>query len=594
MRTGQAFLALAIFLAFHLAVVGQALPKDLPKDSPRGPEQGPSESIPPKPQPAEKSPATITLTGKLTNANGGPISNASVTVALWDLLPQAITDNQGLFLFDELYAKLTNHARKPISGAKVTLLPLKAQVLDTNPQGIFRIKGLSGIIKKPGGEAIPEATVAVAPPIVRTGITDKDGKFTIEAVKPGPADITFHAYGFDDLIERGVPLSGHLTLNRTLREKSTGWWLLVLFVPAILGMFVSAYIRSREAKSGKTVNRFWMAGIYGAFWFVALLIPLLISGITKYEFLYPSLNFEFYVPLLGFLGALLYVLDLSRKGLEEINKEEEFQQRIILGPYVAIVMVVLFGKDLGIVDITSPIGRAAIAFLSGLLVVAVFQRIVEKGQEMLGEWRERSASYYVQSEIAKTFNLSREEDLKLRKGGIRYLSQLDEYKEDKLIEKVKEAGFDVTLAVALKKELAKKRIHLEIMKDFNIGAQESEKLQQAGVYNLIQLRDLDDNELKEMAQKVNFNETLIITLKKEYDKRQLQYEKPREEEKCRLQAAIGNMVWARLESLNVKTIEDFSHLSDKALDEVGKDQPEIDKEDLKQLRDKAKKFGLMQ
>ena len=54
------------------------------------------------------------------------------------------------------------------------------------------------------------------------------------------------------------------------------------------------------------------------------------------------------------------------------------------------------------------------------------------------------------------------------------------------------------------------------------------------------------------------------------------------------------MVWGRLESLNVKTIEDFSHLSDGALDAIEKTEPEINKEDLIKLRDKAKKFGLMQ
>jgi hypothetical protein len=591
MRTGRALLGLVIFLVFPLAIIGHAWPNDLPQVPPKVKKQPPN----PTPQPQDKqSPATIILDGKLTNANNEPISNARVTVALWSTIPKVVSDAQGRFSLEKLFGKLTNHKGEPIPGAKVTLPASKAQNRDTDPQGIFKLKTISGTVQKSDGEAIANTTVAIVPPVCRTGITNRDGEFTIEAVKPGPADITFKAFGYDDLIEKGVPLAQNMTLNRTLREKSTGWWLLILFIPAIVGMALSALIGTLEAGYGCCINRFWMAAIYGAIWFAVLFIPLKMDGISKYEFLYPSLTFEFYVPLLGFLGALLYVLDLSRKGQEEINKEAEFQQRIILGPYVAIIMVVLFGKDLGIVDITSPIGRATIAFVSGLLVVAFFQRIVEKGQEMLGEWREKSSSYYAQSEIAKTFNLSKEEDLRLRKAGIRYLSQLDEYQEDKLVEKVKEVGFDVTLIKVFKKELAKQRLHLEIIKDFNIGANELEKLKQAGIYNLGQLREFTDDDLKKIAQEVKINETLIVTLKQAYEQRQKRYEQARKEEETRLRAAIGNLVWGRLKDLGVETIEDFSHFSNEALKAMGKTEPEIDLEDLKKLRDKAKKFGLMQ
>ena len=125
---------------------------------------------------------------------------------------------------------------------------------------------------------------------------------------------------------------------------------------------------------------------------------------------------------------------------------------------------------------------------------------------------------YQPSEIARKFELSPEEDYKLRKAEIRYLVQLGEYKKDVLMEKARNVGFDENLAIGLK----------------------------------------------------------------------IKYEKEH------LEKAIGSMVWKRLENINVKTINDFAHLSDGPLEEIAKSDPRIDVEDLKKLRDQAKKFSLIQ
>jgi hypothetical protein len=200
----------------------------------------------------------------------------------------------------------------------------------------------SGELTNANGEPISNATITVkVNDPNREAVTDKEGHFNIKAVNLGKADIIFKAYGYDTIQEKGIQLRDRMDLSRTLREESAGPWLLLLFIPALFGMFVAALnINNR-------FNRFWVAFANGGIW-VGILGGLSYKGITKYEFLYPSLTFEFYVPLLGFLGALLYVLELSRRGREDINREQEFQQRLILGPYVAIVMVVLFGKDLAL------------------------------------------------------------------------------------------------------------------------------------------------------------------------------------------------------------------------------------------------------
>ena len=101
-------------------------------------------------------------------------------------------------------------------------------------------------------------------------------------------------------------------------------------------------------------------------------------------------SFELYIPILGFVGALLYVLDLCRRGREDIPRGTEFGMRLIMGPYVAIVMVLLFANNLGFVDFTSPLARATLAFFSGLLVVVAHQGLIERGNETLGRWRRNS------------------------------------------------------------------------------------------------------------------------------------------------------------------------------------------------------------
>lgn len=239
--------------------------------------------------------------------------------------------------------------------------------------------------------------------------------------------------------------------------------------------------------------------------------------IYEFNFFDSSLKFDLYVPVLGFLGALLFVLDLSRRGKQDIPVTTEFGMRIVMAPYVAIVVVMLFGQNFQHIDLDHPIGKAILAFSSGLVVVATLQRLIEASQEKLGEWRKKAR--YEPSEIAREFHLSEEEDRILRKADLRYLIQLKKYPED---------------------------------------------------------------ELKEKAKKVGFDEYLAVGLKYEYDKRLL----------CK---AIGDSVWGTMKKeLEVNNnLEEFAYVTDQALEKVTKSNPHISLSDLKKLRDKARiLFGL--
>jgi 5'-nucleotidase len=248
---------------------------------------------------------------------------------------------------------------------------------------------------------------------------------------------------------------------------------------------------SAAVTEGQQENQFLMALCNGTVWVITLLV-LALLGFQKLHFFSQDLTFEFYVPILGFLGALLYMFHMFHKGEQKIPKGKEFGMRILLAPYVAIIVVVLFGRDLGLVDLKSTAGRGTLAFFSGLLVIAFLQQIIEKGQERLGRWRE--SSRYEASEIAQKFNLSLEEDLKLRKGDLRYLVQLEQYTEEQLREKARQIGFDEHLLVGLKHKCPEARLKEQI------GSLVWGKLKKIGVSEIEDLAQLSDSALEELNE----------------------------------------------------------------------------------------------
>lgn len=272
----------------------------------------------------------------------------------------------------------------------------------------------------------------------------------------------------------------------------------ILLIPGLFGL-LCAVVRdwssrkqgggskgSEAETEGRQENRFLMALCNATIWILTLLL-LAFLGFRELHFFSSELKFEFYVPILGFLGALLYMFHMFHRGEEKIPKGKEFGMRILLAPYVAIIVVVLFGRNLGLVDLESTAGRGTLAFFSGLLVIAFLQQIIEKGQERLGRWRE--SSRYEASEIAEAFDLSLEEDLKLRKGDLRYLVQLEQYNEEQLREKARKIGFDEHLLVGLKKKCPEVRLKNKI------GGLVWGKLEKIGVREIEDFAQLSDQAL---------------------------------------------------------------------------------------------------
>jgi hypothetical protein len=384
----------------------------------------------------------------------------------------------------------------------ISLFGVQHVSAQTPPSGGATTLDLVGTLTSPDGKPIPNGMVTIEhdTTTVRKAVSNKDGQFRIQAVSPGSANITFEAPGYNTIEELGVKLVEDTDLSRTLQEKSVGgWWLMFLLIPAVFGLGVAALKERKQGERKKVVpkkgtagaekdvqpppqgqeaggggsvsksqsdtNKFDVAVANGLIWlitmgFLAWMGSLGSHGVYKLQLFHPSLSFDFYVPILGFIGSLLYVLDLFRRSGKDFPKGTEFGMRLIMGPYVAIVMVVLFGNDLGLVDLTSPIAKGTIALFSGLLVVVALQGLTEKGNELLGQWRQKSR--YEKSEIAERFGLSEEEDLTLRKAGLRLLAYLRERDDEALKADVRRVGFDENLAASLKKQLEKEQLEKAI------------------------------------------------------------------------------------------------------------------------------------
>jgi len=302
-------------------------------------------------------------------------------------------------------------------------------------------------------------------------------------------------------------------LPKTLqKEKDVGglWVLLSLLGPGVLGLLIATIAKGRAKWKWPSENPFFIAFLGGLFWLGAFLFLLLrlehFGHPYKISLFHSDLSFEFYVPILGFIGALLYVLDIYRKGKEDIPKGMEFGMRLFMAPYVAIFMVILSGHDLGFLKLDSPVAEGVIAFFSGLLVVTAFQGLVEKGQEMLGQWRLKSR--YVPSEVAKRFNLSREEDLKLRKMGIHLLIQLREKEEQDLRKEARKVGFDENVIITFKKELEEEKKLINF-----VGFSVWKKLESRGIKTIEEFARLKKEEIERIAEeepKNEINELLIL------------------------------------------------------------------------------------
>jgi hypothetical protein len=273
-------------------------------------------------------------------------------------------------------------------------------------------------------------------------------------------------------------------------------------------------------------------------WLVLIIIAVLLWGGTFFalwwlvgdegantlHIFHPNLSFSLAVPIFGFLGSLLFVIDVfqarmptalssDRPEEQNINTSMEFVLRLVLGPYVAIVMVLLFRDTFTFMKVSDELGaQATVAFFSGFLVTLVLQSLSEKGNELLGEWR--SSSRYDPSEIARELNLAMEEDLKLRKVNLKYLGHLQRLTDDDIVQMAKQSDINERLLFSLRDEARarRKRDVPELAQQLHerIGTAVWAKLQQEGIESVWDLAARTQAEIEQIAQTHNIDLPILI------------------------------------------------------------------------------------
>src|ERR671920_2528022 len=80
------------------------------------------------------------------------------------------------------------------------------------PAAAFAQASIAGVVRDSSGAVLPGVTVEAASPAliekVRTAVTDGNGRYRIEDLRPGTYAVTFTLPGFTTLRRDGVTLSG--------------------------------------------------------------------------------------------------------------------------------------------------------------------------------------------------------------------------------------------------------------------------------------------------------------------------------------------------------------------------------------------------
>jgi hypothetical protein len=334
---------------------------------------------------------------------------------------------------------------------------------------------LEGVITNARGKPIPHALVEVTDAVgvtVNAWANDR-GQVLVKNLKAGAGTLRYVADGYHEKAT-GLQLSERATLSTVLLPAPTPGGLLLL-IPGVVVLASWAAVglawgnradrplgRRREptlAAGAHPDPNAWLAIASLASWGVVLVVLWLWMRQAKIEtltFFDTGLSFSLFVPACGFLGALVFVIDLFQRGRQEVNAFREFAMRLVLAPYVAIIIVIFFGGTFTFIQPTNLQAQAALAFFSGLLVVLFLQGLTERGNEVLGQWR--SDNRYEPSEIASRFDLDREEDLKLRKANLKYLAQLQALPEADLRVLGRQTDLGEGFLVALQRRVSPERL----------------------------------------------------------------------------------------------------------------------------------------
>ena len=451
----------------------------------------------------------VDIQGSVIDEDGKPVTHLPVSCkdSQQNIVREVRPNEKGVFSLLRIPSRLQT-IECEVGDDRIYAKSQKKILVNADTQLVFRlnfqtIEELRGRITGPQKWKIQNALVQVT----RNGVTfsepaDEKGKVTFKKLRAGPATVKYSADGTqakevpDALIIEGSDLSASLLFD---------WFPygLLLLIPAVVVLALRAGLdwwweKSAEDRGRTTTSILILASllIWGVTFF-GVWFMLRGKGDNSLHFFHPALSFSLAVPIFGFLGTLLFVIDVCQKktaGKQDVDTAMEFVLRLVLGPYVAIVMVLLFSNTFSFVQVSNNFeGQATVAFFSGFLVLLVLQGLSEQGNELLGRWR--NSSRYEQSEIAQALNLAIEEDLKLKKVNLKCLDQLRMLKNEELVQMARQSDLAEGFLLGLKNQAL-----LEHLKT-RIGEEVWKKLKAEGISSVWDLAPLTQTRIQELSQK---------------------------------------------------------------------------------------------
>jgi hypothetical protein len=402
-----------------------------------------------------------------------------------------------------------------IGGGNVYETDAKIIAVGTDAQVIFTLKfatipRLEGWVQIPKDWDIQKVLVLVRQS--NDGIIsrrpDEQGNIVFENIKAGPATVEYSYDGLGMGVVERFLMEGS-DISPTLRFASFPS-ALILLIPGVTILGLLAYMSFRwrqepdmQRRVGDPALMLASLVLWGAT-FAALWFLLKSREGSGLHFFHPTLSFALSVPIFGFIGAMLFVIDFFRTGAQSAPDYREFALRLVLGPYVAIVMVLLFGGAFQVIDLTKLGSQATVAFFSGFLVVLALQTLAEKGNELLAQWR--TTARYEPSDIARQFNLHMEEDVKLQKAHLKYLEQLRALSKDELRAMAIHTELGEAFLVGLQKRLQERDLLARL------GVETWAKLNHEGIRTLGDMALLSSERIQQVATKQQIDREALTAL----------------------------------------------------------------------------------
>ena len=343
--------------------------------------------------------------------------------------------------------------------------------------------------------------------------TDAKGIASVQ-LSLGRANVTIKTEEYSEFNDPKLMISGNTTHTYCLKDRISSWIItseLILLILPILFMLGVIVTKS---------NRWYLPALVWIFSFIIFLgINTFVTKNYEIYFFDPDLKVSLFVPIIAFIGAISYVTVSIINNIETKPSPEDWKRircaygrRLLMAPYIAIIALFTIFES---VHMTNPWAILFFAYFVGLYTKLIEGTLKEIGMKFLTKKQkiELSKIEMGSSDIVRQLNVSIGIAHKLDALGISKIDDLAAIRPERINEIAEKAVIDKAHLTHLM-DRSKKRIQdIETMeKDLGLGSNLVRILVDREIYSKEDLIRINDNCIKEIAEKAGIDETHIKSL----------------------------------------------------------------------------------